>query len=93
MRPRLDPASLRVIQEAVEALGCHRGLPCPLTDPGRRVDPGHALHLLQTLILQADHYLPGLIAACYDRGYTQTDIRDLLGLTHAPLNQPPARSA
>ena len=92
MQPRLDDHSLHVLQQAVEALGCHRGIPCPLTDPGRRVDPGDALHLLQTLILQAHHWLPGLIAACYDRGYTQADIRDLLGPT-TTLPQPPARSA
>ncbi len=85
MRPRLDDTSLHVIQEAVEALGCYRGIPCPLTDPGQRPDPGDALHLLQTLILQADHYLPGLIAAAYDHGYTRNDIRNLLGLDHPAL--------
>ena len=85
MRPRLDQHSLRVLQQAVEALGCHRGIPCPLTTPGRRVDPGDALHLLQTLILQAEHYLPGLIAACYDRGYSRSDVHNLLGHTH-PTN-------
>jgi hypothetical protein len=93
MRPQLDPASLHVLQQAVEALGSHRGIPCPLTDPGRRVDPGVAIHLLQSLILQAHHWLPGLIAACYDHGYTHTDIRALLGLTDTPLTRPPARSA
>ena len=80
MRPRIDHASLHVVQQAVEALGCYRGIPCPLTDPGQGPDPGHALHLLQTLILQADHYLPGLIAAAYDHGYTRYDVRNLLGL-------------
>ena len=93
MDPRLDDHSLHVLQQAVEALGCHRGIPCPLTDPRRRVDPGHALHLLQTLILQAHHWLPGLIAACYDRGYSRNDIQRLLGLTDALPTQPPARSA
>lgn len=93
MQPRLDQHSLHVLQQAVEALGCHRGIPCPLSDPGRRVDPADALHLTQTLILQAHHWLPGLIAACYDHGYTQRDIRDLLGLTDTPLLEPPARSA
>jgi hypothetical protein len=80
MRIHLDDNSLAVIIHAVEALGWHRGLPCPLTDPAQRPDPGHALHLLQTLVLQADNYLPGLIAAAYDRGYTHHDIRGLLGL-------------
>ena len=94
MQPRLDDHSLHVLQQAVEALGCHRGMPCPLTEPGRRVDPGHALHLTQTLILQAHHWLPGLIAACYDRGYSPRDIRHLLGLTDNPPTRPsPARSA
>lgn len=87
MRPRLDHTSLHVLQDAVETLGCYRGIPCPLTDPARRPDHGHALHLLQALILQADHYLPGLIAAAYDRGYTPTEVRSLLGLSDPPLLQ------
>lgn len=82
MPPQLDHTSLHVLQAAIEALGVHRGIPCPLTDPRHGiVDPAHALHLLHTLTLQAHHYLPDLLAAAYDHRDTRRELHDLLGHT------------
>jgi hypothetical protein len=79
-RPLIDHDSLHVLQHAIDALAFARGRSRPPLDP----DPGDALHLLQSLALQADAYLPELIADAYDHGYTHHDLRAFLGLDHAP---------
>jgi hypothetical protein len=79
-RPLVDHDSLHVLHRAIDALALARGRSCPPLDP----DPGDAIHLLQSLILQADAYLPELITDAYDHGYTHHDIRAFLGLDHAP---------
>jgi hypothetical protein len=79
-RPLVDHDSLHAVQDAIHALALTRGRSCPPLDP----DPGDALHLLQSLVLQAHAYLPELITAAYDHGYTAHDIHAFLGLDHAP---------
>ena len=82
--PHVDADSLSVLQDAIETLGLVRGLACPLTDPHQPHDPGDVLHLLWSLVLQADDYLEDVTVHAHDYGYTSDQIRAFLGLTPHP---------
>jgi hypothetical protein len=76
--PIIDADSLHTLQHAIQTLARVRGLDCPLTDPDRPHDPGDVLHLLWSLVLQADDYIGEVIADAHDHGYTSAEIRALL---------------
>lgn len=84
-RPRVDHDTRHVLQHAVANLGLLRR---QSADPTTRPDPGDALALLQSLILQADDYLAELAADAHQHGYTPTDQRHFLGLDDPTLWHP-----
>jgi hypothetical protein len=66
----------RVIQDAIDTLGTLRGLPW-------LGDAGATLHLLTSLIAEAQQRLPRAVADARDQDYSWAQIADLLGVTRA----------
>jgi hypothetical protein len=76
LAPATDEHSVRVLEEAVEALGSLRGLP-------PQDDAGVVLHLLRSLELEVDRLMPRAVADARDQQYSWAAIADLLGVTRA----------
>ena len=76
IKPATGPDSERVIDEAITSLGTLRNLPW-------LGDAGATLHLLTSLIHQAQHRLPTAVADARDQEYSWAQIADLLGVTRA----------
>jgi hypothetical protein len=76
IEPATSPDSERVIDEAITSLGTLRNLPW-------LGDPGATLHLLTSLIHQAQQRLPTAVADARDQEYSWAQIADLLGVTRA----------
>lgn len=74
----------RVLQDAIDTLGTLRGLPW-------LGDAGVTLHLLTSLIAQAERTLPRAVADARDQDYSWAQIADLLGVTRASAWQRYAR--
>jgi hypothetical protein len=72
LRPHTDHDTCQVLEEATEVLAIIRDL--PLTDPACRV------HLIASLIGQAETALTNAVAAAHDDGYSPIEIAILLGL-------------
>src|SRR6266511_3262923 len=68
--------SERVLDEAIASLGTLRDLPW-------LGDAGATLHLLISLIRQAEQQLPRAVADARDQEYSWAEIADLLGVTRA----------
>ncbi|MDQ2826319.1 MAG: helix-turn-helix domain-containing protein [Actinomycetota bacterium] len=66
----------RVLEAAIESLGTLRGL----TWLG---DAGVALHLLASLVAEAELQMPRAVADARDQEYSWAQIGDLLGVTRA----------
>lgn len=66
----------RVVEGAIESLGVLRGLEWV-------GDAGVTLHLLTSLIAEAEQRLPGAVADARDQEYSWAEIGDLLGVTRA----------
>jgi hypothetical protein len=66
----------RVLEDAVESLGRLRGLEW-------LGDAGVTVHLLASLIVQAEARLPRAVADARDQDYSWAQIADLLGVTRA----------
>lgn len=79
-RPHIDHDTLYVLAEGVEFLADIRGCWHP---DGDRLDPADTLHLLASLILQAQAWLPLAVQDARDHGYNRDQIARLLGL-HDP---------
>ena len=66
----------RVLEEAIGTLGHLRGL-------AWLGDSGATLHLLVSLLHEAERQLPTAVANARDQEYSWTQIADLLGVTRA----------
>ena len=75
--PKTDQDSRVVIDEAVASLGTLR---MPLEWLG---DGGAEVHLLVSLIAEAERQLPQSVALARDQEYSWAEIGDLLGITRA----------
>lgn len=92
LAPATGDDTEHVLQDAIDTLGTLRGLPW-------LGDAGVTLHLLTSLIAQAEHALPRAVANARDQDYSWAQIADLLGVTrasawqryarHTPTNQTP----
>jgi hypothetical protein len=76
IEPATGPDSEAVIEAAIESLGTLRNL-------AWLGDAGVTLHLLVSLIHQAEQQLPTAVAAARQQDYTWAQIADLLGVTRA----------
>jgi len=76
IEPATGPDSKTVIDEAIRSLGTLRGLEWV-------GDAGVTLHLLASLIHQAEQQLPRAVADARDQDYSWAQIADLLGVTRA----------
>ena len=74
--PATGEDSEGVLEEAIDTLGTLRGLPW-------LGDAGATLHLLTSLMAQAESRLPRAVADARDQDYSWAEIADLLGLTRA----------
>lgn len=75
--PKVDSDSRAVLDEAVACLGQTR-------TPGEWLgDGGARIHLLVSLIAEAERQLPGSVALARDQDYSWAEIGDLLGVTRA----------
>lgn len=77
-RPRVDYDTLYVLTEGVAFLADLRD--CCDDPDTHRLDPADTLHLLASLILQAQAWLPLAAQAALDHGYTREQIALMLGL-------------
>lgn len=84
IEPATDTDSEHVLDEAIASLGTLRDLPW-------LGDAGATLHLLTSLIHQAQQQLPTAVADARDQEYTWAQIADLLGVTRASAWQRYAR--
>jgi hypothetical protein len=75
--PRTDAKSRAVLDAAVESLGRLR-LPNAWLGDG-----GAEIHLLGSLMAEAELQLPQSVALARDQGYSWAEIGDLLGVTRA----------
>lgn len=75
--PKTGRDSRAVLDEAVASLGRLR------MPTGWLGDGGAELHLLASLIAEAEHQLPGTVALARDQDYSWAEIGDLLGTTRA----------
>ena len=76
LAPAAGADSERVLEDAIDTLGTLRGLEW-------LGDAGVTLHLLASLIAQAQHRLPRAVADARDQDYSWAQIADLLGVTRA----------
>ena len=76
LHPTTGPDSEHVIDDAIATLGTLRNLPW-------LGDAGATLHLLTSLIHQAQQQLPRAVANTRAQHYTWAQIADLLGTTRA----------
>ncbi len=76
IEPATGPDSGRVIDEAIASLGTLRNL-------AWLGDSGATLHLLVSLIHQAEQQLPRAVADAREQEYSWAEIADLLGVTRA----------
>ena len=84
LAPAIGPDTERVLEDAIETLGTLRNLPW-------LGDAGVTLHLLTSLIAEAEHRLPRAVADARDQEYSWAEIGDLLGITRASAWQHYAR--
>lgn len=75
--PRTGRDSKAVLDDAVVSLG-RRRMPT-----WRSGDVGAELHLLASLMAEAEHQLPGTVALARSQDYSWSEIGDLLGTTRA----------
>jgi len=76
IEPATGPDSDRVLDDAIASLGTLRNLPW-------LGDAGATMHLLVSLIHQAEQQLPRAIADAREQDYSWAEIADLLGVTRA----------
>jgi len=76
--PVLDEASEAVLEEAVASLGTARGLEWVSDD-------GVVVHVLASLIAQAQTRLGEAVAGALDQGYTPADLFHLPGTTETEV--------
>jgi len=76
LAPATGADSERVLEAAVESLGTLRGL-------SWLGDAGVTLHLLTSLMAEAERNLPRAVADARDQEYSWAQIGDLLGVTRA----------
>ena len=76
IEPATGPDSDRVLDDAIASLGTLRNLPW-------LGDAGATMHLLVSLIPQAEQQLPRAIADAREQDYSWAEIADLLGVTRA----------
>jgi hypothetical protein len=76
LHPTTGPDSERALDDAIASLGTLRNLPW-------LGDPGATLHLLTSLIHQAQQQLTQAVANARDQDYSWAQIADLLGTTRA----------
>lgn len=76
IEPATGVDSERVLDDAIATLGTLRDLPW-------LGDAGATLHLLISLIHQAEQQLPRAVADARDQEYSWAQIADLLGVTRA----------
>jgi hypothetical protein len=76
LAPAPGADSERVLEDAIDTLGTLRGLPW-------LGDAGATLHLLASLLTEAQHRLPRAVADARDQEYSWAQIADLLGVTRA----------
>ena len=74
--PCVDDYSAVALSEAIATLGSLRGL-------SWLGDAGAELHLLVSLLRQAQTRLPDAVAEARDQGYSWAEIGDVLGTTRA----------
>ncbi len=76
LAPATGEDSERILEDAIATLGTLRGLEW-------LGDAGATLHLLASLIAEAEHRLPRAVADARDQDYSWAQIADLLGVTRA----------
>ena len=76
IHPTTGPDTTTVLNDAIAALATIRNLPW-------HGDAGATLHLLISLIHQAEQQLPHAVADARDQNYTWAQIADLTGTTRA----------
>lgn len=74
--PRPGHDTERILEAAIETLGKVRGLPW-------LGDSGTTLHLIASLMIEAERRLPRAVADARDQEYSWAEIADLLGVTRA----------
>jgi len=74
--PATDEDSRAVLDSAIEALGTLRGLEW-------LGDAGATLHLLASLVAEANARFPRAVADARDQEYSWAEVADLLGVTRA----------
>jgi hypothetical protein len=84
--PNTGADSERVLEAAAETLGKLRGLPW-------LGDAGATIHLIASLIAEAEQRLHRAVADARDQEYSWAEIGDLLGVTRASAWQRYARTA
>jgi hypothetical protein len=76
LAPATGTDSERVLEDAIDTLAT-------LRDMDWLGDAGATLHLLASLLAQAQHRLPRAVADARDQEYSWAQIADLLGVTRA----------
>lgn len=76
LTPATGEDTEKVLEDAIDLLGTLRGLPW-------LGDAGATLHLLASLMAQAEQRLPRAVADARDQDYSWAQIADLLGVTRA----------
>ena len=79
-RPSIDEETEAVLDEAVASLGALRGLEW-------LGDDGVVVHLLASLIAQAENLLGEAVAGALDQGYAWADLARLLGTSETDVHQ------
>ena len=85
IKPAIGPDTNHVLNDAITALGTLRNL-------AWHDDPGATLHLLVSLIHQAEQQLPTAINNARNQNYSWAQIADLLGVTRASAWQRHAKT-
>jgi hypothetical protein len=74
--PNIGVDTERILEAAIETLGKVRGLPW-------LGDAGVTLHLVASLMAEAERRLPRAVADARDQDYSWAEIADLLGVTRS----------